>query len=98
MSSGRQAAAARTVGQIDIRREKLTAQVDEPHAVGVVLAFGSVWAAVIDSADLDRIDGNTGRLIGRLHLGGNPVRASVGFGSIWVNDDNGRVLRVRPTS
>jgi YVTN family beta-propeller protein len=89
---------ADTVGQIDIRREKLTAQVDEPHAVGVVLAFGSVWAAVIDSADLDRIDGNTGRLIGRLHLGGNPVRASVGFGSIWVNDDNGRVLRVRPTS
>jgi YVTN family beta-propeller protein len=86
------------VGQIDIRRDKLTAKVDEPHAVGLVLAFGSVWAAVIDSADLDRIDQNTGRLIGRLHLGGDPVRASVGFDSIWVNDDNGRVLRVRPTS
>jgi YVTN family beta-propeller protein len=87
-----------TVGQIDIHRGKLTAQVDEPHAVGLVLASGSVWAAVIDSADLDRIDRNSGRLIGRLHLGGDPVRTSVGFGSIWVNDDNGRVLRVRPTS
>jgi hypothetical protein len=89
---------ADTVGQIDIRREKLTATVDEPHAVGLVLAFGSVWAAVIDSADLDKIGPRIGRLIGRLHVGGTPVRLGVGFGSIWVNDDNGRVLRVRPTS
>jgi streptogramin lyase len=89
---------ADTVGQIDIRTKKLTATVDEPHAVGLVLASGSVWAAVIDSADLDRIDRNTGRLIGRLHLGGDPVRASVGFDSIWVNDDNGRVLRIQPNS
>ena len=28
----------------------------------------------------------------------DPVRLGVGFGSIWVNDDNGRVLRIRPTS
>lgn len=89
---------ADTVGQIDIRTKKLTATVDEPHAVGLALASGSVWAAVIDSADLDRIDRNTGRLIGRLHLGGDPVRASVGFDSIWVNDDNGRVLRIQPNS
>jgi DNA-binding beta-propeller fold protein YncE len=87
---------ADTVGQIDVRTKKLTATVDEPHAVGLALASGSVWAAVIDSADLDRIDRN-GHLIGRLHLGGTPVRASVGFDSIWVNDDNGRVLRVQPT-
>ena len=64
-----------------------------------MLAFGSVWAAVIDSADLDRINPHTGRLVARLHLDGTPVRLAVGFGSIWVNDDaNGRVLRVRPTS
>jgi streptogramin lyase len=89
---------ADTVGQIDIRTKKLTATVDEPHAVGLALASGSVWAAVIDSADLDRIDRNTGHLSGRLHLGGDPVRASVGFDSIWVNDDNGRVLRIQPNS
>ena len=34
-------------------------------------------------------------LIARLHVGGNPVRLGVGFGSIWVNDDNGRVLRIQ---
>ena len=91
-------ACADTVGQIDLRRKKLVAEVSEPHAVGLALAFGSVWAAVIDSADLDRIDPRTGRLIGRLHVGGDPVRLGVGFGSIWVNDDNGRVLRIQPTS
>jgi hypothetical protein len=86
------------VGRIDARTKKLTAKVDEPHAVGLALAYGSVWTAVIDSADLDRIDPHTGRLIGRLHIRGAPVRLGVGFGSIWVNDDTGRVLRVRPTS
>jgi len=91
-------ACADEVGRIDIRTKTLTATVSEPHAVGLALAFGSVWATVIDSANLDRIDPHTGRLIARLHLGGDPVRVGVGFGSIWVNDDNGRVLRIRPTS
>lgn len=85
------------VGRIDVRTKKLTATVDEPHPVGLALAFGSVWTAVIDSADVDRIDSRTGRLIGRLHVRGTPVRLIVGFGSIWVNDDTGRVLRIRPT-
>ena len=31
-------------------------------------------------------------------LAERPVRLGVGFGSIWVNDDNGRVLRIQPTS
>lgn len=90
---------ADTVGRIDARTRKPTATVPEPHPVGLVLAFGSVWAAVIDSADLDRINPHTGRLVARLHLDGTPVRLAFGFGSVWVNDDaNGRVLRVRPTS
>ena len=87
---------ADTVGRIDVRTKTLTALVIEPHPVGLALAFGSVWAAVIDSGNLDQIDPRTGRLIARLHLGGTPVRLGVGFGSIWVNDDNGRVLRIRP--
>jgi len=86
------------VGRIDARTTTLTTTVDEPHAVGLALAFGSLWAAVIDSANVDQIDPRTGRLIARLHIGGAPVRLGVGFGSIWVNDDNGRVLRIRPTS
>jgi YVTN family beta-propeller protein len=85
------------VGRIDVRTKTLTAIVREPHPVGLALAFGSVWAAVIDSSNLDRIDPHVGRLVARLHVGGTPVRLGVGFGSIWVNDDNGRVLRIRPT-
>jgi YVTN family beta-propeller protein len=88
---------ADAVGRIDARTKALTALVIEPHAVGLALAFGSVWAAVIDSANVDRIDPRTGRVAARFHVGGTPVRLGVGFGSIWVNDDTGRVLRIRPT-
>jgi YVTN family beta-propeller protein len=86
------------VGRIDPGSRKLTAKVSEPHPVGVVLAAGSVWAAVIDSANVDRFDRDTGRLSARLHVGGTPVRLAVGFGSVWVNDDDGRVLRIQPNS
>jgi YVTN family beta-propeller protein len=85
------------VGRVDTSTKRPTAMVAEPHPVGLALAFGSVWTAVIDSADLDRIDPHRGGLSGRLHVGGTPVRLAVGFGSIWVNDDDGRVLRVQPT-
>jgi hypothetical protein len=27
---------------------------------------------------------------------GLPIRIGVGFGSVWVNDDFGRVLRIKP--
>jgi virginiamycin B lyase len=88
---------AGAVGRIDVRTKTVTALVIEPHPVGLALAFGSVWAAVIDSADVDRIDPRTGRVTARFHIRGTPVRLGVGFGSIWVNDDSGRVLRIRPT-
>jgi YVTN family beta-propeller protein len=87
---------ADVVGRIDPGSRRLAARVSEPHAVGLALASGSVWAAVIDSANVDQIDPHTGRLIARLHVGGTPVRLAVGFGSVWVNDDNGRVLRIQP--
>jgi len=87
---------AEVIGRIDAGSRKLTAKVFEPHAVGLALAAGSVWAAVIDSANVDQIDPHTGRLSARLHVDGVPVRLAVGFGSIWVNDDNGRVLRIQP--
>ncbi len=70
----------------------------EPHPVGLALAFGSVWVAAIDSADVDQIDPRTGRLVARLHVNGTPVRLGAGFGSVWVNDDTGRVLRIQPNT
>jgi virginiamycin B lyase len=84
------------VGRIDPGTGKLTAKVAEPHPVGLALAFGSVWVAVIDSANVDQIDPRSGRLVARLHVGGAPVRLAVGFGSVWVNQDEGRVLRIKP--
>jgi virginiamycin B lyase len=86
------------VTRIDPRTRKITARLAEPHAVGIALAFGSVWVAVFDSGDVDRIDPRTGQVTARLHVGGWPVRLGVGFGSVWVNDDKGRVLRIRPQS
>jgi DNA-binding beta-propeller fold protein YncE len=85
---------ADVVGGIDPHAGRVTSRVYEPHPVGLAFAGGSLWVAVIDSGDLDRIDPHTGRLDGSLHVGGTPVRLAVGFGSIWVNDDRGRVLRV----
>jgi YVTN family beta-propeller protein len=87
---------ADVVGRIDARTKNLTAKVAEPHAVGLALSRGRVWVAVIDSANVDQLDPRTGRLVGRLHVGGTPVRLAAAFGSVWVNDDNGRVLRIQP--
>jgi DNA-binding beta-propeller fold protein YncE len=87
---------ADVVAHVDARTHRVVSRVYEPHAVGLGLAEGSVWAAVIDSATVDRIDPRTGRVIARLHVGGTPVRLAVGFGSVWVNDDSGRVLRIQP--
>jgi streptogramin lyase len=84
------------VARIDPRAKRVTAELPESHPVGVALAFGSLWVAVFGSGDVDRIDPRTGQVVARRHVGGWPVRLGVGFGSIWVNDDNGRVLRIRP--
>jgi YVTN family beta-propeller protein len=84
------------VARIDPRAKRITAELAEPHAVGAALAFGSLWVAVFESGDVDRIDPRTGQVVARVHVGGWPVRLGVGFGSIWVNDDKGRVLRIQP--
>lgn len=84
------------VAQIDLDARKVKAKLVEPHAVGVALAFGSLWVAVFETADIDRIDPRTRQVVARTHVGGWPVRLGVGFGSVWVNDDKGRVLRIQP--
>ena len=89
-------ACADAVARIDPRARRLASKLYEPHPVGLALAFGSAWVAVLDSANVDQIDPRTGRLVARLHVGGKPIRLAVGFGSVWVNDDNGSVLRIQP--
>jgi YVTN family beta-propeller protein len=64
--------------------------------IGVVLAFRSLWVADLDAKTIDRVDTRSGRIVARLAVGGYPIRLGAGFGSIWVRDDTGRVLRIRP--
>jgi len=84
------------VARVDARTNELTAQVPEVHPVGLEVAFGSVWVADSGSGNVDQIDPRTGRLVARLHVSGLIVRLGAAFGSIWVNDDFGRVLRIKP--
>jgi YVTN family beta-propeller protein len=87
---------ADVVARIDPHTKKLTVRQAELHPVGLAVAFGSVWVAVLGASNVDQIDPHTGRLVARLPIVGAPVRLAVGFGSVWVNDDNGRVLRIQP--
>jgi hypothetical protein len=64
--------------------------------IGLALGFGSLSVADLDLKTTDRVNERTGRIVGRLRVGGFPVRLGVGFGSVWVRDDTGRVLRIKP--
>jgi YVTN family beta-propeller protein len=64
--------------------------------IGVALASGSLFVADLDAKSIARVNTKTGRLDGRLRVGGLPIRLGAGFGSIWVRDDTGRVLRLQP--
>jgi virginiamycin B lyase len=84
------------VARIDARAMRQTAALTEPHAVGIAPGYGSVWVAALQTGNVERIDPRTARVVARLHVGGFPVRLAVGFGSVWVNDDKGRLLRIQP--
>jgi YVTN family beta-propeller protein len=84
------------VGRLDPEALSLTAKVVEPHPVGLALAFDTVWVAVLGAANVDQIDSHSGRLLARLPVGGIPVRLAVGFGAVWVRDEEGRILRLEP--
>jgi YVTN family beta-propeller protein len=84
------------VGRVDSRTNRLTTNLAESFPVGIEVAFGSVGVAHEGSGNIDQIDPHSGRLVARLHTIGLPVRLGIGFGYVWVNDDYGRVLRIKP--
>jgi YVTN family beta-propeller protein len=84
------------VGRVDSRTNRLTNNLAEPDPVGIQVAFGSVWVANEGSGNVDQIDPHTGRIVARLHIVGLPVRVGIGFRSVWVNEDYGHVLRIKP--
>jgi streptogramin lyase len=88
---------ADVLARVDARTSRLTTTVEgEPHSIGLALEFGSLWVAVLRSASIDRLDPDTGQVVARLPVGGSPIRLAVGFGAVWVNDGDGRVLRIKP--
>jgi YVTN family beta-propeller protein len=89
-------ACADLVARVDIRTKTLVGKLVEAHPIGLALAFGSLWIAVLDLGTIDQVDPRTGRLVARLPVGGKPIRLATGFGAVWVNDGDGRVLRIAP--
>ena len=84
------------VARVDSRTNSLTTNPAGVNPVGIELAFGSVWVANEGSGNIDQIDPHSGRLVARLHIVGLPAALGIGFRSVWVNDDYGRVLRIKP--
>jgi len=52
----------------------------------VAVAYGenAVWAASFDDGSLIRIDPDSGEIVSRIHVGGNPSAVTVAFGRVWV--------------
>ena len=96
-SSGRRAEAARdVVARIDPRTKTLTSTSREPHPVGLgspSAPSGSPCSARATSIGSTRAPAARGAT----PVGGIPVMLAIGFGSVWVIDDDGRVLRIDPT-
>ena len=46
--------------------------------------------------EIDRVNLRTRKIVARLPVRGVPISLAVGFGSVWVRDDTGRVLRIKP--
>jgi YVTN family beta-propeller protein len=84
------------VARLDSRTNRLTTNLAEVNPVGIEVAFGSVWVADEGSGNVDQIDPHSGRLVASLHVAGLPTMLGIGFGSVWVDDFYGRVLRINP--
>jgi DNA-binding beta-propeller fold protein YncE len=87
------AASTRTISRIDPVTSRL-----EPHRSAVwgqmAYGFGSLWVMALE---LKRLSVPTMRDVGTVRLPGSSTDLVVGFGSVWVADDEGRaVLRIDP--
>jgi DNA-binding beta-propeller fold protein YncE len=86
---------ADVVARIDVRSNDVT-KLAEPHPIGLASAFGRIWVANLRSQNVDQLDLRTHRVVARLPVGGTPIQLLSGFGSLWMHDDEGRVLRIEP--
>jgi virginiamycin B lyase len=72
-----------------------TVELETGDPCGMAVGLGSVWVA---DGGLTRIDEATGRIVGRLDLGGDCGNVTVAGGAVWVTaDGQPYVLRISPT-
>ncbi|HET6171786.1 MAG TPA: hypothetical protein VFD90_04225 [Gaiellales bacterium] len=86
---------ADVVARID-QRTKTVKKLFEPHPIGLAAAFGTIWVANLRSHNVDQLDRRTHHVVARLPVGGIPIHIRFGFGSLWMHDDEGRILRIDP--
>jgi len=71
-----------TVTRVDPATNTVTATIPVgPQPQGIAVSPGAVWVVNAGGPSLSRIDS---------------VQLGIGFRSVWVNDDYGRVLRIKP--
>jgi streptogramin lyase len=63
-----------------------------PWCCGVAAGDEGVWLAAATSGTVARIDPATGRAVATIRLGGRPAAVGVGGGSVWVADDQARLV------
>src|SRR5262249_50644647 len=93
--SGTGACGGDVVTRGDARTNRRTTSLTQVAPSGIEMAFGSVWVTT-QGGTVDQVDPHSGRLLARLHILGEPERLGVGFDSVWIGDDYGRVLRIKP--
>jgi DNA-binding beta-propeller fold protein YncE len=56
---------------------------------GIAIGGGSVWVSRPRDGSVLRVDPGSGRVLGRIRVGGRPGAIAVGEGSVWVADEAG---------
>jgi streptogramin lyase len=64
--------------------------------IGLASAAGSLWIADLDAKSVERVEPASGRLVGKLAVGGVPIGLVSRYGALWLGDASGRVLRIAP--
>ena len=80
------------VDRIDPARNRVSKRIELPGAVGVVAAFGSIWAT--GSSGVVRIDPTTGRIVATIPLA-NAAWTAASDDAVWVTAGSG-VTRIDP--
>jgi hypothetical protein len=89
------------VAQLDpTSGSKLTAQTESVVPTALVLAHGSVWAALANDVNqVDRIDASSGQSAGTISVGKQPTDVAFGDRSVWaLNYSDATITRIDPVS